>query len=208
MQEEAPVTDSNLSLAISVERKTVKIFPQYITWALNYPRNSGQVQGQIWRSNIKVKFHLKLTFTFDHQILPWTWPLFRGFFKAQVISYLFQSKKSRIFTFAFHIFQCMNLVFGILMLVTILIVITGGLWLLFFSSKPQTAMEMIIGNKRGLIVNNTGLDPLAQPFKGWFNWLHRFRWRIWSTKTPMTPISLASTKLFSKPVNSISFILW
>lgn len=103
MQEEASGTDSNLSLAVSVERKTVK---------------------------------------------------------------LFQSKNFQIFTFAFHIFQCMNLVFGILMLVTISIVTTGGLWLLFFSSKPQTAMEMIIGNKRGLIVNNTGLDPLAQPFKG------------------------------------------
>ena len=62
----------------------------------------------------------------------------------------------------------MNLVFGILMLLTILIVIGGGLWLLFFSSQPQTAMEMIIGNKRGLIMNNTGLDPLAQPFKGWY----------------------------------------
>ena len=53
------------------------------------------------------------------------------------------------------------------------IIIVGGLWLLFFSSKPQSAMEMIIGNKRGLLANQTGVDPLAQPFKvnvaGWLN---------------------------------------
>ena len=30
-----------------------------------YPRNRGQVQGQISRSNTKVKFHLNLTLTFD-----------------------------------------------------------------------------------------------------------------------------------------------
>ena len=53
------------------------------------------------------------------------------------------------------------------------IIIVGGLWLLFFSSKPQSAMEMIIGSKRDMLTNQTGVDPLAQPFKvefdGWLN---------------------------------------
>ena len=62
-----------------------------------YPRNKGQVQGQIWRSNAKVKFHLKLTLKFDLQIWPWTWPLFRGYFKAQLIYYWFRVFVTKIF---------------------------------------------------------------------------------------------------------------
>jgi len=50
-------------------------------------RNSGQVQGQIWRSNTKFNFPGKLNLVFDLHIWPWTWPLFRLVIGTQLIYY-------------------------------------------------------------------------------------------------------------------------
>ena len=53
----------------------------------NSPRKSLSPQNSP-RFGTILQFHLKLTLTFDLQICPWTWPLFCGYFKAQVIYYL------------------------------------------------------------------------------------------------------------------------